>query len=137
MRASKPDTASKWIDPDDAPEWDEATFARAEIRHGDQILRVLLTRPGCHTGSFRSAPFTTKRTAAALRCRLHCWGVDMKECSLQVRLSQAERDTLRVAAETAGLSVSAWLRDRLRKVARQELQSSGVKVPFLETINGR
>lgn len=56
----------------------------------------------------------------------------MKEYNLQVRLTHAERDTLRVAAETAGLTVSAWLRDRLRKAARQELQSSGVKVPFLE-----
>lgn len=39
MSANKPDTASNWTDPDDAPEWDEATFARAEIRHGDQLLR--------------------------------------------------------------------------------------------------
>jgi uncharacterized protein (DUF1778 family) len=56
----------------------------------------------------------------------------MKDYSLQVRLTQAERDTLKVAASAAGLSVSAWLRDRLRRAARTELQSSGIKVPFLE-----
>lgn len=56
----------------------------------------------------------------------------MKDYNLQVRLTQAERDTLKVAANAAGLSVSAWLRDRLRRAARTELQSSGLKVPFLE-----
>lgn len=56
----------------------------------------------------------------------------MKDYNLQVRLTQAERDTLKVAAQAAGLSVSAWLRDRLRRAARTELQSSGLKVPFLE-----
>lgn len=58
----------------------------------------------------------------------------MKDYNLQVRLTQAERDTLRMAADAAGLSLSAWLRDRLRKAARAELQTSGLKVPFLEAI---
>ncbi len=57
----------------------------------------------------------------------------MKEYNLQVRLTQAERETLSVAATASGLSISAWVRDRLRRAAREELQSSGIKVPFLET----
>ncbi len=61
----------------------------------------------------------------------------MKDYNLQVRLTQAERDTLKTAADAAGLSVSAWLRDRLRRAARLELQSSGIKVPFLEMSDGR
>lgn len=61
----------------------------------------------------------------------------MKDYNLQVRLTHAEKDTIRVAAEASGLSVSAWLRDRVRKVARNELQSSGIKVPFLEAEHGR
>jgi predicted HicB family RNase H-like nuclease len=61
----------------------------------------------------------------------------MKDYNLQVRLSQAEKEALKLAAEAAGLSVSSWLRDRLRKAARTELQSSGKKVPFLEVANGR
>ena len=60
----------------------------------------------------------------------------MKDYNLQVRLTQAERDTLKIAADTAGLSVSAWLRDRLRRAARSELQSAGIKVPFLEASHG-
>jgi uncharacterized protein (DUF4415 family) len=30
---------SKWVDPDDAPEWTEDQFERAEIRHGDTVIR--------------------------------------------------------------------------------------------------
>lgn len=60
----------------------------------------------------------------------------MKDYNLQVRLSQAEKEALKLAADAAGLSVSSWLRDRLRKAARMELQSSGKKVPFLEVANG-
>lgn len=33
------DSGSTWVDPDDAPEWTEEMFARAEIRHGDQVIR--------------------------------------------------------------------------------------------------
>ena len=61
----------------------------------------------------------------------------MKEFNLKVRLSQAERDTLKIAADTAGLTVSAWLRDRLGKAARIELHGSDIKVPFLEYVDGR
>ena len=49
MSANKRDTPSSWVDPDDAPEWDADAFARAEIRHGDQLLRPAdgtLTRRG-------------------------------------------------------------------------------------------
>ena len=37
---------------------------------------------------------------------------------------------------TAGLALSAWVRERLRRVARKELQESGRAVPFLETSHG-
>lgn len=31
----KPD----WIDPDDAPEWTDEAFDRAELRHGEKLVR--------------------------------------------------------------------------------------------------
>ena len=31
--------ASKWVDPDDAPELDDDWFDRAEIRIGDKVIR--------------------------------------------------------------------------------------------------
>ncbi len=32
-------TDTTWTDPDDAPEWSEAVFERAEIRIGDDVVR--------------------------------------------------------------------------------------------------
>jgi uncharacterized protein (DUF4415 family) len=31
--------ASAWADPDDAPEWTEEQFARADLYHGDKLIR--------------------------------------------------------------------------------------------------
>lgn len=49
MIGKEPITKQPWIDPDDAPELTEDFFRRAEVRHGDQVLRPAdgtLTRPG-------------------------------------------------------------------------------------------
>ena len=49
MPESKENTESNWVDPDDAPEWTDDQFERAEIRIGDRIIRPAngtLTRPG-------------------------------------------------------------------------------------------
>jgi len=39
MQESKHESGTSWVDPDDAPEWTKEMFDRAEIRHGDQIIR--------------------------------------------------------------------------------------------------
>ena len=39
MDASKPNSESNWVDPDDAPEWTQEMFDRAEIRIGDKVIR--------------------------------------------------------------------------------------------------
>lgn len=39
MSESKHDTESTWVDPDDAPELDDAWFQRAELRVGDTVIR--------------------------------------------------------------------------------------------------
>lgn len=59
-------------------------------------------------------------------------GRRMKDYNLQVRLTLAEKETLAMAAQAAGLSVSAWVRERIRKAARTELQDAGIRVPFLQ-----
>lgn len=49
MTESKPDIDSNWVDPDDAPEWTQDQFDRAEIRLGDRVVRPAngsLTGPG-------------------------------------------------------------------------------------------
>jgi uncharacterized protein (DUF1778 family) len=55
-----------------------------------------------------------------------------KDYNLQVRLTQAEKDALAAAAKASGITMSGWVRDRLRRAARQELQASGLRVAFLE-----
>lgn len=43
------DSEDSWVDPDDAPEWTDDHFARAEIRIGDRIIRPAngtFMRPG-------------------------------------------------------------------------------------------
>ncbi len=59
-------------------------------------------------------------------------GLIMNDYNMQVRMPKSEITTYKDAAKLSGVSVSSWVRDRLRKAARQELQSSGMKVSFLE-----
>lgn len=53
---------------------------------------------------------------------------------IQIRVTPSEKASFERAAEVNGLSISAWVRERLRKDARLELQSSGMKVPFLADV---
>ena len=39
MSASTPNSESNWVDPDDAPEWTDEMFDRAELRIGDTVIR--------------------------------------------------------------------------------------------------
>ena len=49
----------------------------------------------------------------------------------QLRLTETEKEAFRLAAERDGKTLSDWIRDRLRRVSRQELQEHGDEVPFL------
>lgn len=57
-----------------------------------------------------------------------------KDYNLQVRMTSAERLAFDEAARTSGVSLSAWVRDRLRRAAREELQEAGLRVPFIEEL---
>jgi len=48
-----------------------------------------------------------------------------------MRLEPVEKEAFRAAAELAGLDLSAWIRERLRGLARKELEGAGKTVPFL------
>jgi len=60
----------------------------------------------------------------------------LREEYMEVRVTAAEKQAFKDAAELSGLPLSAWLRDRMRRIARQELQESGRKVAFLEETGG-
>ncbi len=52
------------------------------------------------------------------------------EC-LDIRLLAVEKQAFRDAADLAGLDLSAWVRERLRMLARKELTAAGRPVAFL------
>ncbi len=65
MKESKIDTATEWIDPDDAPELDDHFFEHAEVRDGDRLLRA-----ATDTMARRGRPpldSATRRRAVSLR----------------------------------------------------------------------
>jgi uncharacterized protein (DUF1778 family) len=54
--------------------------------------------------------------------------------TMKIRLSTEEKQTFEKAAGLSGIAVSAWMRDRLRRAARRELQDANQPVPFLKDI---
>jgi hypothetical protein len=52
----------------------------------------------------------------------------LKNDVMRLRLLDSEKDAFQKAAEQSGLSLSAWVRERLRRIARIELKSIG-KIP--------
>lgn len=49
---------------------------------------------------------------------------------LRLRVGPDEKIAFERAAEIAGLPVSGWVRERLRRAARIELEDAGERVPF-------
>jgi uncharacterized protein (DUF1778 family) len=53
--------------------------------------------------------------------------------TIQIRLNSAEKEAFQSAAEMDGKKTSEWIRDRLRRVSREELERVGRPVSFLIT----
>ena len=58
-------------------------------------------------------------------------GSRMKTESILVRVAPDEKEAFREAAEIAGLALSAWIRERLRRTAVRELEQSGRPIRFV------
>lgn len=54
--------------------------------------------------------------------------------TIQIRLTEAEKEGFLKAASLAGIPLSSWVRERLRLTAIRELESAGCKVPFIEPV---
>jgi antitoxin component of RelBE/YafQ-DinJ toxin-antitoxin module len=54
---------------------------------------------------------------------------------IEVRCEEAEKQAFRAAAEAAGLPLSGWIRERLRRIARKELEDMDIPVAFLERLS--
>lgn len=53
---------------------------------------------------------------------------------MELRLDTAEKEAFVQAALVAGMSLSGWVRDRLRKASRKELQDMNMPVAFLDRL---
>ena len=52
---------------------------------------------------------------------------------VELRLESREKEAFQKAASLAGLSLSSWIRERLRRDARTELFDAGLPVPFIQS----
>ena len=50
---------------------------------------------------------------------------------VQILLNSAEKQAFQDAADLDGKKLSEWIRDRLRRLSRDELEKEGRSVPFL------
>lgn len=57
-----------------------------------------------------------------------------KSVVLQIRISDSEKEAFGLAAALAGISLSSWVRERLRLTAIRELEGAGRRVPFVSEI---
>ena len=51
---------------------------------------------------------------------------------IELRVSEAEKQGFRDAADRAGIPLATWARERLRRVATRELENAELPVAFLE-----
>lgn len=59
---------------------------------------------------------------------------ERKTEALLIRLMIAEKEGFQLAADIAGISLSSWVRERLRLSAIRELEQAGRRVPFVPEV---
>jgi hypothetical protein len=50
---------------------------------------------------------------------------------MRLRLTSEEKQAFEAASDLAGIALSAWCRERLRRAARIELEDAGQQIPFI------
>lgn len=58
---------------------------------------------------------------------------DLQTEYLDVRVTESEKQAFKDAAELAGVPLSAWVRERLRRIARTELEDADLPVAFVKS----
>ena len=58
-----------------------------------------------------------------------------KEDYMELRLDAAEKEAFVQAAKGSGMSLSGWVRDRLRRASRKELEDMEMPVAFLDRLS--
>lgn len=54
--------------------------------------------------------------------------------ALPLRVKPSEKASFQMCADLAGVSLSSWVRERLRLAAIRELEGAGRRVPFVDEI---
>jgi uncharacterized protein (DUF1778 family) len=57
-----------------------------------------------------------------------------KDEYIEMRVTASEKEGFALAADLAGISLSSWIRERLRLAAIRELEGAGRRVPFVPEI---
>jgi hypothetical protein len=60
---------------------------------------------------------------------------EKKGAYMEMWLHDAEKEAFVKAAEVAGMNLSAWVRDRLRRASRKELEGENLPVAFMENLS--
>jgi hypothetical protein len=55
--------------------------------------------------------------------------------TIQVRLTPSEKESFVLAADLAGIPLSSWVRERLRRVCIRELEEAAMPIPFLRNLS--
>lgn len=56
---------------------------------------------------------------------------EVRDELVEIRLSPLEKRTFKVASDLAGLPLSTWIRERIRRAAIRELEDAGRLIPLL------
>jgi uncharacterized protein (DUF1778 family) len=56
----------------------------------------------------------------------------MKTEIIKIRMSPSEKDGCQAAADLAGLPLSTWVRERIRRAAIRELEEASIPIPFIK-----
>jgi uncharacterized protein (DUF1778 family) len=56
----------------------------------------------------------------------------MKTESIEIRVHADEKTAFKHAASLAGIPLSAWIRERLRRAAVKELEDASMPIAFLQ-----
>ena len=54
--------------------------------------------------------------------------------TIEIRVSPDEKAAFQQTASLAGIALSAWMRERLRRSAIRELESAGLPIPFVPRV---
>jgi len=57
-----------------------------------------------------------------------------RDKNILIRVSEVEKETFQDAADLAGIPLSAWMRERLRRVAIEELENNKQPIALFEDV---